>query len=211
MKNSLKLIKQIFRGRISPFCYIRKCEISNIVRIKRFCKLINVKVGDYSYIANNSHLINCSIGKFCSIGPFVKIGLGKHPVDRFSTSPIFYSTKNPLRINLVSQNTFKEFEEVSIGNDVWIGANAIIMDGVKIGDGAIVAAGAVVTKNVPDYAIVGGVPAKIIKYRFEESIIQKLKTVKWWEMDLNRLNKYEREFENIELFLNKIMEKEDIN
>ncbi len=73
------------------------------------------------------------------------------------------------------------------------------------------AAGAVVTKNVPDYAIVGGVPAKIIKYRFEESIIQKLKTVKWWEMDLNRLNKYEREFENIELFLNKIMEKEDIN
>lgn len=211
MKNSLKLIKQIFCGRISPFCYIRNCEISNIVRIKRFCKLINVKVGEYSYIANNSHLINCSIGKFCSIGPFVKIGLGKHPVDRFSTSPIFYSTKNPLRINLVSQNTFKEFEEVSIGNDVWIGANAIIMDGVKIGDGAIVAAGAVVTKDVPDYAIVGGVPAKIIKYRFEESIIQKLKTVKWWEMDLNRLNNYEREFENIELFLNKIMEKEDIN
>lgn len=211
MKNSLKLIKQIFCGRISPFCYIRNCEISNIVRIKRFCKLINVKVGEYSYIANNSHLINCSVGKFCSIGPFVKIGLGKHPVDRFSTSPIFYSTKNPLRINLVSQNTFKEFEEVSIGNDVWIGANAIIMDGVKIGDGAIVAAGAVVTKDVPDYAIVGGVPAKIIKYRFEESIIQKLKTVKWWEMDLNRLNNYEREFENIELFLNKIMEKEDIN
>ena len=211
MKNSLKLIKQIFHGRISPFCYIRNCEISNIVRIKRFCKLINVKIEDYSYIANNSHLINCSVGKFCSIGPFVKIGLGKHPVDRFSTSPIFYSTKNPLRINLVSQDTFKEFEEVSIGNDVWIGANATIMDGVKIGDGAIVAAGAVVTKDVPDYAIVGGVPARIIKYRFEESIIQKLKTVKWWEMDLNRLSNYEREFENIELFLNKIMEKEDIN
>lgn len=211
MKNNLRLIGQVLHRRISPFCYIRNCEIGNIVRIKRFCKLINVKIDEYSYVANNSHLINCKIGKFCSIGPFVKIGLGKHPIDRFSTSPIFYSTKNPLRINLVSQDTFKEFEEVSIGNDVWIGANAIIMDGVKIGDGAIVAAGAVVTKDVPDYAIVGGVPAKIIKYRFEESIIQKLKAVKWWEMDLNRLNNYEREFENIELFLNKIMEKEDIN
>jgi acetyltransferase-like isoleucine patch superfamily enzyme len=211
VKDSLKIIKQIFQRKVSPFCYIRKCEFGNIVRIKRFCKLINVKIGNYSYIANNSHIINCSIGKYCSIGPFVKIGLGKHPVDRFSTSPIFYSINNPLGIKLVSRNTFKEFEEVSIGNDVWIGANSIILDGVKIGDGAIVAAGAVVTKDVPDYAIVGGVPARIIRFRFNENIIKQLKTINWWDMDLNNLKNYQNQFEDIELFLNHIMKKEGIN
>lgn len=69
-----------------------------------------------------------------------------------------------------------------IGNDVWIGQNAVIMDGVKIGDGAIVAAGAVVTKDVAPYAIVGGVPAKLIKYRFDEATIKDLLRLKWWEL-----------------------------
>ncbi|EPZ37468.1 transferase hexapeptide repeat containing protein [Anoxybacillus ayderensis] len=100
---------------------------------------------------------------------------------------------------------------MSIGNDVWIGANSIVLDGVKIGDGAIVAAGAVVTKDVPDYAIVGGVPARVIRYRFNEEIIKQLKVIKWWDIDLNNLKNYENQFEDIELFLNHIMKKEDVN
>ena len=112
---------------------------------------------------------NTTIGNYCSIARNVSIGLGLHPLNLFSTSPIFYKRQNALLLDLISKdNEFKEYQPITIGNDVWIGANAIIMDGITIGNGAVIAAGAVVTKNVPAYAIMGGVPAKLIKYRFAE-------------------------------------------
>ncbi|GAB6614599.1 hypothetical protein bcgnr5406_27980 [Bacillus cereus] len=147
------------KSKISLLSYVDKnCKLDKSVTIKRFSKFKNVSVGKYTYFANNCNVINCILGSFCSIGPFVQIGLGKHPINRFSTSPLFYSNKNVFNINLVDAPTYEEFEQIEIGNDVWIGANAIILDGVKIGNGAIIAAGAVVTKDVPDYCIVGGVP-----------------------------------------------------
>lgn len=152
------------------------------------CLVNNSFIDSYSYIGKNGIIQNASIGKFCSIANDVCIGLGKHPIDNFSTSPIFYRLDNPLKIKLVEKNYgFKEYIPIHIGNDVWIGARAIVLDGVTIGNGAVIAANSVVTKDVPAYAIVGGVPAKIIKYRFPEEKINKLIDSKWWELNLNEI------------------------
>jgi len=170
--------------------------------------LSEVSLGDFTYIASGTKISRAKIGKFCSIGPDCKIGLGKHPTKSFvSTHPIFYSTLKQAQIAFADiafadKNYFEEFGNIEIGNDVWIGANAIIVDGIKIGDGAIVAAGAVVTKDVPPYAIVGGVPAKIIRYRFDKDEIAKLLELKWWDKDINYLKSNFKKFHDIKEFLN---------
>ncbi len=139
-------------------------------------------IGEYSYVAKNSQITRAHIGKFCAIGPNVQMGLGTHPTRNFvSIHPAFYSTFKQVPITFSDKDIFMEHSYIHIGNDVWIGASAIIADGISIGDGAIVAAGAVVTKNVEPYEIVGGVPAKHIKKRFTEEQIKFLLEFKWWD------------------------------
>lgn len=145
-------------------------------------------ISQYSYIGRNTVVQYARIGKFCSVGTEVCIGLGKHPIDHFSTSTLFYRKRNTLGIALVDEDLdFAEYEEIEVGHDVWIGARALIVDGVKIGTGAIIAANSVVTKDVPPYSIVGGVPAKVIRYRFDEERIADLLQSKWWEEDLDTI------------------------
>ena len=145
-------------------------------------------MGDCTYVANNTKILNANIGKYCSIACDVLIGLGKHPVNNFvSTHPIFFSTLKQAQITFAKTSHYNEFDTINIGNDVWIGARAIIVDGISVGDGAIIGAGAVVTRNVPAYAIVGGVPAKIIKYRFTEKEIIYLQDFCWWDRDIKWL------------------------
>jgi len=147
-------------------------------------------IGHYTYCSRNALIQNTTIGHFCSIANDVAIGLGAHPLNLFTTSPVFYKKHNPLGITLIDKDLdFAEYKSIQIGSDVWIGAKAIIMDGVSISHGAVIAAGSVVTKNVPPYAIVGGVPAKIIKYRFSEEKINKLINSKWWSLSLNEIKK----------------------
>jgi acetyltransferase-like isoleucine patch superfamily enzyme len=162
---------------------------------------VNTKIDDFVYIGPHTQVKYASIGKFCSIGPHVKIGLGMHPTKFTSTFPAFFSIRKQCQITFRDKNYFEELGNVDIGNDVWIGANALVIDGISIGDGAIVAAGAMVTKNVPPYAIVGGVPAKIIKYRFERNIIDELLASKWWDKDINWLQKMAKKMDSPEEFL----------
>ncbi len=126
------------------------------------------------------------IGKYCSIADCVVLGCGDHPINTLSTSPFQYVYNKPEmygNIIVPKSNIIKrEYSETFIGNDVWIGYRAFIKLGVKIGDGAIIGAGAVVTKEVEPYAIVGGVPAKLIKYRFDENIRKQLLELKWWDL-----------------------------
>jgi len=127
-------------------------------------KLHNVKLGDFSYVGTENKISNTVIGKFCCIGPEVLIGLGMHPTSKFvSSHPIFYSLAKQSGLTFADKQYFEEHKVTTIGNDVWIGARSIILDGVSVGNGAIIAAGSVVTKDVLPYSIVGGVPAKLIK------------------------------------------------
>ncbi len=151
-------------------------------------KLHQVEIGNYSYIADNSIIHNCKIGKYTSIGPNVIIGFGEHPTKYLSTSPIFYSKEVGYKNNFYSSNNFSGKELVKIGNDVWIGASVYIKNGIEIGDGAIIGAGATVIKDVPPYAIVVGIPAKIIKYRFDDIDVKKLLIIKWWTWDEQKVN-----------------------
>ena len=152
----------------------------------------NVELGDYSYISGpRSYIEDAKIGKYCSIARQTIIGVSGHNYNWVTTSPIIAS----IYYDMIDKDiTVPQRERPIIGNDVWIGINAIIMRGVKIGDGAVIAAGAVVTKDVAPYSIVGGNPAKHIKYRFTESTIEKLLEIKWWDWDKEKIKR------NISLF-----------
>lgn len=172
-------------------------EGKNIINYNNYIKNCNFGFG--SYIGDNNHLIGVSIGRFCSIGSSVKVISSTHPSKSIvSTHPSFYRKNYG-----IFDDTCCFFDEklqcsneanVIIGNDVWICDNVLIKGGVTIGDGAIVAMGAVVVKNAPPYSIVGGVPAKVIGYRFDKEQINFLLNFKWWNKDINWIN------ENISCF-----------
>lgn len=157
---------------------------------RQFAHCINVKIGKYSSIGMHSTVTDSEIGNYSVIARNCDIGLGVHPTDRLSCHSIFYKNYPwPSHPEWVKEINFEETKICHIGNDVWIGAKATIMDGVTIGDGAIVAACSVVTKDVPPYAIVGGCPAKVIKFRFSPEVIKRLLEVRWWDMPEDEITK----------------------
>lgn len=146
-------------------------------------------IGRYTYLST-AKVSHAKIGRFCSIGYQVIIGGGSHPVSMGSTHPAFYSTMKQAGGCFVEKNLFMEYKGSVIGNDVWIGQRSIILDGVIVGDGSIIAAGSVVTKDVEPYSIVGGVPAKLIKYRIRKEYIEDLLEIQWWNWEEALIKKY---------------------
>jgi len=201
LKYIVGLVLNIFNHGVSILALIDyKSDVSSKARINRHVKIYNSNVGNYSYVGSKSELINADIGKFCSIAQSCSIGLASHTMNNISTSPIFTEKKNGTGHSWTSISTPTETNRCIIGNDVWIGIRVIIKSGITIGDGAIIGAGSIVTKDVPAYAIAVGSPAKVIKYRFENSIIEKLLEIKWWNLPESTLKK------NIEVF-----QKQDFN
>ena len=170
------------------------------IRVNAPFFLHRVEIGDYTYLSVNSRVCNTTIGKFCSIGPNFCCGLGVHPTNGISTAPMFYSTAKQNGLSLCKDNKIEESLHTTIGNDVFVGANVTVLDGVTIADGAVIGAGAVVTKDIPPYAIAAGVPAKVVKYRFDDKTIQKLLEKQWWNGSEEDLKLVEKHFWEVDSF-----------
>jgi acetyltransferase-like isoleucine patch superfamily enzyme len=150
-------------------------------------KFHGVKVGSYSYgdcLIPGAFPAGVAVGRYVSIASGIRIFLRNHPIDRLSLHPFFYNSL----LGLVQTDTITS-STLEIGDDAWIGDRAIITPGCsRIGIGAIVGAGAVVTKDVPDFAIVAGNPAKLLRYRFDDRTIAIILESRWWEKDVQDLS-----------------------
>lgn len=164
---------------------IERCNLEKFVTVNRRCYINDSDIGSYTYTGINTIINWTQIGKFCSIGRNVDIGGITHNYSAITTFPLSrYEQKRSGNVQM------KEEKKCLIGNDVWIAAGAHVLHNVSVGDGAVIGAGAVVTKDVPPYAIVAGVPAKIISYRFENKKIQLIHSLKWWDWPEAFVQKY---------------------
>ncbi len=181
-------------GSISLKSIIDGSTFNSEVMVAPFADVKQTVIGRLTSIGRYTKITNSVIGKYCAISWDVTINAISHPYKNLSISAFPYV---PYVGNFVTKRK-QTYNKVVIKNDVWIGANSVIMPGVTIGNGAIIGAGSVVTKDVPDYAIVGGVPAKLIKYRFSEELIKELLAMEWWNWDKKFIK------ENISFFQNEI-------
>lgn len=227
--NFFKYLKFIF-VRIS--CFKKKIYFSNLAYshntkfegknfVGRFSRISNSKIGFGTYIGKSVMFNNARIGSYCSIANDIKVNSGQHPTEKFvSTSPAFYAPlNNP--INKLSMSYTKETKflerkftknhySIEIGNDVWIGNDARFIEGIVVSDGAIVASGSLVTKDVPPYSIVAGVPARVMKYRFNNEEIEYLLKLKWWYRNEEWIIDHAEYFVNIKTLM-EITKNEKIN
>lgn len=169
---------------IHPSCLIHDSHIGSWTEIGENTFMSESTFDDYSYIAGDGQIIYATIGKFCSIASHVRINPGNHPMERVTQHHMTYRRKLfGFGEDDAEFFAWRRSHQCVIGHDVWIGHNATIMPGVSIGTGAVIGAGAVVTKPVDPYTIAVGVPAKPIRKRFSEDVIDKLLHIAWWEWD----------------------------
>lgn len=182
---------------------VKNSQIHNSSKVEAGSHILNVKIGKHSFCGYDCEISNCEIGSFTSIANGVIVGGGMHPLDWVGMSPVFYKGRDSVKAK------FSEFERepvktTFIGHDVWIGRNALIKQGVRIGTGAVIGMGSVVTKDVPPYAIFGGNPAKLIRYRFDVIIIERLLKSKWWELDDETLSRVATNIKSPNVFLDSL-------
>lgn len=196
LKRYVKYRKYRKNNKLSAYVSIAQNAVLSGVVLKEHARVAlgasvqDSVVGEYSAIGRYTKVAKAEIGKFCAISWDCTINAISHSHENLTVSAFPYV---PYVGGFVEKRN-QTYRKVFIGNDVWIGANSVIMPGVTIGDGAVIGAGAVVTKDVPPYAIVVGVPAKVVKYRFSEDFIKQLLDIKWWELDREIIKK------NIHLF-----------
>jgi phosphonate metabolism protein (transferase hexapeptide repeat family) len=175
---------------IDPTAQVRASTLGRYTEVGARTRLLESELGDYSYIVNDGDMAYTTVGKFCSIAAMTRINPGNHPMWRASQAHFTYRASAYFEGEADEESFFdwRRSHRVILGNDVWIGHGAIVLPGRRIGDGAVVAAGAIVTKDVPAYAIVGGNPARVIKARFPEAVAQRLARLAWWDWSHDELH-----------------------
>lgn len=182
---------------VGDYTTVRDSKVGKYCQIQRYCDLLRVNIGNYTIIERNAVLHDVTIGSFCELSWYVGMGGDNHNYKLPSIHHWYWQTYFGFEhdeISVGKTNFFAKLnsEECIIGNDVWVGSGVTVNRKVHVGNGAILASGCVVTKDVPDYAIVGGAPARIIKYRFDEETIRRLQKIVWWDWpdDVLRENRH---------------------
>ena len=192
---------------IHPSARLRDCSLGRYVEIGEGVVMLASTLGDYSYAERFCDIANAGIGKFANIASFVRIGATDHPMDRASQHHFLYRSEyywddaEPDRAFFAHRAS----RRATVGHDTWLGHGSMVMPEVTVGHGAVVAAKAVVTKDVPPYAIVAGVPARVIKWRHAPPVAERLMALAWWDWDHARLRAALEDFRALpaEAFLEK--------
>ncbi|MDE2384060.1 MAG: chloramphenicol acetyltransferase [Alphaproteobacteria bacterium] len=185
---------------IHPQAVVRDSRLGRFVEIAEGTRMLECEFGDYSYTDRYADLAYASIGKFANIAAFSRINPSEHPYTRASLHHFMYRSSYYWEGEADEAELFawRRSRQVVLGHDTWIGHGAIVMKGVSIGNGAVVASHAVVTKDVPAYAIVAGIPARFVKWRHETRIATRLQSLAWWDWDHGRLHKALPDFRALE-------------
>jgi virginiamycin A acetyltransferase len=167
---------------VGDFSRITNSSLKGYNRIDRNSLVYHSEIGQFSYLGSGSVVMHSKVGKFCSLSWGITIGPANHDYEYLTTHDFLYNNYYNLKPD-VEPAVYNRFEKkTEIGNDVWIGTNVTVLNGVKIGDGAVIGANSIVTKDVPAYAIVIGNPGKVVRYRFDEKLIAELIQLKWWDL-----------------------------
>jgi acetyltransferase-like isoleucine patch superfamily enzyme len=195
-------------ARLNPGAKIFKSTLSGPLFLNRHSQIgPDVTVGKYTGLNEHSYIARATVGAFCAFGARTAVNPFNHPMDwlsvhEFQYHPNSYDWVPEYKSMQRLSRTPEMLPRVTIGNDVWTGHNVNVLSGVNVGDGAVIAAGAVVTKDVPPYAVVAGVPAAIKRYRFSDEVIAPLLRSKWWDLELEQLAGLP--FNNVERCLDRI-------
>jgi len=188
---------------IAPTASIHDSRFGRYTQVGEQTKLNDVTLDDYSYICEFGDAISTDIGKFTNIAAMVRINPGFHPLERPTQHHFTYRAQ---QYGLADEDDAEFFawrrrQRVRIGHDVWIGHGAILMPGIRVGNGAVIGSGSIVTRDVPAYAIVGGNPARPIRQRFNRAIAEEIEAIAWWDWDHERLQESLDDFKDLRRFL----------
>jgi acetyltransferase-like isoleucine patch superfamily enzyme len=179
---------------------VRDSVVDPTSKLESGTMMYHSTMGRHSFCGYDCDISHAEIGSFVSIANGVVIGGGRHPMEWVGMSPVFYEGRDSVKAKF-STHRREAPRRVRVGHDVWIGRSAILLPGVEVADGAVVGAGAVVTKNVAPYAIVAGNPARLIRYRFDDTTIARLRAVRWWDLDEDALEALGPLVRDVEHFL----------
>lgn len=168
-----------------PDCAISESDFGAYTEVGQGSRIANSRFGAYSYCDRYCDIANAEIGKFANIASFVRIGATDHPLDRASLHHFMYRSASYWADAEDDADWFarRASRKAVIGHDTWIGHNAQVKPEVRVGNGAVIASGAIVTRNVPPYAIVAGIPAKPVRDRLPRDLAERVEALGWWDWD----------------------------